>query len=114
MAERVNRDPAYDLARHIATGEKGPLSGSETVRQYDAELDRDDPMDPFTAGHGQNRTIPRSAAEVQEANLTQALGMDTGDGKLGQEAIDMTQASSCFDEPTKGGIAYGPKNTGGY
>lgn len=111
---RLNRDPAYDLGRHIVTGETGPLSGSETMRQYDAELDRNDPMDPFTAGVGDNFVRPRSAAEVQQANLTQAMGMDSGDGRLGQEAVDMTVASNCEDEPSKGGLSYGPNNNGGY
>lgn len=115
MAERLNRDPTYDLGRHIVTGEKGPLSGSETLRPYDAELDRNDPMDPHTAGVGDNFVRPRSAGEVQQANLTQAMGMDTGDGRLGnQTAIDMSVASSCEDEPSKGGLSYGPKNNGGY
>lgn len=114
MTERLNRDPTYDLGRHIVTGEKVPLSGSEVLRQYDAELDRNDPMDPHTAGVGDNFVRPRSAGEVQQANLTQAMGMDSGDGRLGQEAVDMSVASSCEDEPSKGGLSYGPKFKGGY
>lgn len=114
MAERLNRDPTYDLGRHIVTGEKGPLSGSETLRQYDAELDRNDPMDPFTAGVGDNFVVPRSSSEVQQANLTQAMGMDTGDGRKGEEAVDMSVANNCDDEPSKGGIQYGPRFMGGY
>lgn len=114
MTERLNRDPTYDLGRHIATGEKTPLSGDPTIRQYDAELDRNDPMDPFTAGKGDNFVRPQSSADIQMANLTQGMGMATGDGFKDQEAIDMTQANNCFDEPTKGGLSYGPRNTGGY
>lgn len=114
MAERLNRDPSYDLARHIITGEKPPLSGSPELRQYDAELDRNDPMDPMTAGVGDRFVIPQSAATVQQVNVSQGAGMDSGDGRNGQEAIDMSTASNCFDEPSKGGLSYGPKNTGGY
>jgi hypothetical protein len=114
MAERLNRDPTYDLTRHIVTGEKGPLSGDSNLRQFDAELDRNDPMDPMTAGVGDNFVTPKSAAAVQQANLTQAMGMDTGDGRKDQEPVDMAAASGCFDSPDKGGLSYGPKNTGGY
>lgn len=45
MPPRLNRDPSYDLARHIITGETGPLSGDPAIQQFDAELDRNDPMD---------------------------------------------------------------------
>lgn len=114
MAERFNRDPTYDLGRHIITGEKGPLSGDPVIQKFDQELDRNDPMDSHTAGVGSGNFVGQSSAEVQQANLTQAMGMDTGDGKLGESAVDMSTASSWEDEPTKGGLSYGPRNTGGY
>lgn len=111
-----NRNPTYDLQRHIITGEKGPLSGSteSLIRQADAELDRDDPMNPMTAGVTSGNFTGQRDAAIQQMNLTQALSMDSGDGKLDQQAIDMQAANDCFDEPSKGGLAYGPKNTGGY
>lgn len=110
---RLNRDPTYDLGRHIVTGEKGPLSGSETLKQYDAESDRNDPMDPYTAGVGDNFVIPRSSAEVQQANLTQAMGLDSGDSREQAEIVDLNKACNCEDEPTKGGLSYGPRFMGG-
>jgi len=114
MAERLNRDPTYDLGVHIATGRKGPFSGAPEIRPFDMELDRNDPMDPAFAGIGSGNFDGQSAEAVQQANLTQALGLDSGDGKLGQAAVDMSMANDCLDEPTKGGISYGPRNTGGY
>lgn len=118
MAERFNRDPTYDLARHIITGETGPLSGDPAIQKFDAELDRNDPMDSFTAGVGTGTFDGQSNEAIQQMNLTQALGMDTGDSKLQQYAIDMGIANSCEDEPSKGGLAYGPRFTdserGGY
>ena len=105
MAERLNRDPSYDLTRHIATGEKPPLSGDPNLRQFDAELDRNDPMDPFTAAAGPRLTVH----QPDDTNLV--TGWDTGDGKKDQEAVDLAQANDWSDEPSKGGLAYGPRNT---
>jgi len=111
MAERLNRDPTYDLARHIITGETGPLSGDPVIQKFDAELDRNDPMDPMTAGVGTGNFTGQSDAAIQQMNLTQALGMDTGDTKLQQFAVNMDVANSCADEPSKGGLEYGPRFT---
>lgn len=113
MAERINRDPAYDLTRHIATGEKPPLSGSETVRQYDAELDRNNPAEFSSLGErlvtpNDHETI--LAIHQNEANQP-SVGQ-SGEGRLGQQTINMKTASDCLDEPEKGGIAYGPRYTG--
>lgn len=116
MAERNNRDPTYDLARHIVTGERGPLSGEGISRDMDRDLDRNDPMDPFTANRGDNFIVPQSAEAVQQANLTQAMGLSPqseADGNF-MEPVDMAAANDCLDEPSKGGLAYGPRNTGGY
>lgn len=112
MAERLNRDPTYDLTRHIATGEKGPLSGHEVLRQYDAELDRNDPME--FPSPGQNMVIGQSADEVIRANAAQTVGLTGEDPYKNMEPVNMAQANDCFDSPEKGGLAYGPKNTGGY
>ena len=98
MAERLNRDPAYDLTRHIITGEMPPLSGSETVRQYDAELDRNDPMDPMTNVLGVSGLTSGNSGSLNE--------------EPAKEPIDLAIASNCFDSPEKGQLAYGPKNTG--
>src|SRR5262245_16022121 len=107
MAERLNRDPTYDLIRHIATGEKPPLSGDPAIRQYDAELDRNDPMDPFTAGDHTANTVHVPGGN----NLV--TGWDTGDGRKDQQDFDVVTASNCFDDasdPQKAQLAYGPKN----
>lgn len=112
MAERQNRDPAYDLGRHIVTGEKVPLSGDPVIRQYDAELDRNNPMDDWVRG-ADNFVVPQSADEVIRANADQSLNLASAAGEPGLQ-IDMAVASDCKDEPSKGGIAYGPRNTGGY
>lgn len=44
----------------------------------------------------------------QDPSLTQMMGMDSGDGKYGQQPIDMVKANDWSDEPTKGGLSYGP------
>jgi len=117
MAERYNRDPTYDLGRHIATGEKVPLSGDPVIQKFDQELDRNDPMDPFSAGHGDNFPVSPSDGEVSAANIAQAAGLSmrdigtTHDGGTSMQ-MDIVAASDCLDEPTKGGIAYGPRFTG--
>ena len=50
--------------------------------------------------------------DIQRINLTATMGLDSGDGKLGQSAVDMAAANDWADSPDKGGLAYGPKNTG--
>lgn len=102
MPERLNRDPSYDLLRHIITGETGPLSGDPAIRQFDQELDRNDPMDyalmpPASAFETTN---PQSAEAIQHMNLTQALGLGMGDGRLGQESIDLNMASKGVPAPS--------------
>ena len=116
MAERYNRDPTYDLTRHLATGEKVPLSGDANLRQYDAELDRNDPMDAFTAGAGING--PNNETVHRSGDLNLVVGWDSGNnGSLNEEPakepVDLSVASNCFDSPEKGLLEYGPKNTGG-
>lgn len=117
MTERLNRDPTYDVGRRIITGVKGPHSGDPVIQQYDAELDRNDPMDPMTAGHGDNFVVPQTAAAIQDANLAQAMGLSTDQADrpaegISSQPIDMNMANDWADEPTKGGIQYGPRNTG--
>jgi hypothetical protein len=90
---RKNRDTTYDLGRHIVTGEKVPLSGDQFAQDVDAELDRNDPMADFT-------------------NVLNVSDMQSGDGNIGREAVDLAVASDCHDEPTKGGITYGPRFMG--
>lgn len=107
---RFNRYPAYDLQRHIVTGERGPLSGDDNLRKYDAELDREDPMQ---FGGDDNFVVPLGASVIDAANRAQAVMLDSGRGDPG-EPIQMSSASDCNDEPTKGGLVYGPRNTGGY
>jgi hypothetical protein len=111
----ISRDPTNDLIQHIVTGEKPPLSGDPTIRQYDAELDRMDPMAPFTAGAGING--PNNLTVHQSADTNLVTGWDTGNsGALNEEPakepVDMSVASNCFDSPEKGQLGYGPKNTG--
>ena len=118
MAERFNRDPTYDLGRHLVTGETGPLSGDPVIQKFDAELDRNDPMESFTAGVSKGLDEGQSAEAIQQQNLTQALGLESGMGQFGQP-VNMQVANDCHDEPSKGGIAYGPRFTdsergGGY
>ncbi len=111
MAERLNRDPTYDLTRHIVTGEKPPLSGSETLRQYDAELDRNDPMDPFTAGDHTGLTVP------QPGDLSLVSGWNTGnngplDSEPAKEPVNLQMANDWSGNPSEGtDIAYGRSNT---
>lgn len=112
MAERLNRDPTYDLARHVATGEKTPLSGEQTIRQYDAELDRNNPME--FPSPGPNMVIGQSADAVIRANAAETSGLTNENPYRNMEAVSMEVANNCFDEASKGGIPYGPNNTGGY
>lgn len=109
MRERLNRDPSYDLHRHIVTGEKPPLSGDSNLRQYDAELDRNDPMDPFTAIDATGLTT------YQPGDTNLVSGWTSGNGNRDQQAVDLSVASNCFDDagdPDKATMPYGPKNTG--
>ena len=114
MAERQNRDPTYDLGRHIASGENGPLSGDPAIRQYDAELDRNDPMDPAYSHSGDNFVLPVTdlpaldAAQVAQIG-TRALGDAEG---THSNFISMESANNCNDTPDKGGLAYGPRFMG--
>jgi|SRR6267142_1963852 len=112
--ERQNRDPTYDLGRHIASGEKGPLSGDPAIRQYDAELDRNDPMDPAFSHVGDNFVLPVADLPSIDASQTavinqRALGDSEG---THSNPIDMASASDCNDTPDKGGLAYGPRFMG--
>lgn len=118
MTERLNRDPAFDVTKHIITGQKVPLSGDPVIQQYDAELDRNSPMDPMTAGVTDNFIVPQSASEVIGANASQSLGLSTRDIGTTHDggsssAVDLISASDWADEPTKGGLTYGRRNTGG-
>lgn len=117
MAERkrLNRDPTYDLIRHIATGEVPPLSGDANLRQYDAELDRNDPMDPFTAGAGING--PNNLTVHQPGSLNLVSGWTSGitgslDEEPAKELVDMQMANDWAGNPSEGtDLAYGPRNT---
>lgn len=117
MAERLNRDPTYDLGRHIATGEKTPLSGDPAIRQYDAELDRNDPMEFPNPGDRFVLSVP--SGQVDSSNRSQAVGLSPSDmgttngGGCYAIVIDLASASDCRDEPTKGGLSYGPRFAGG-
>ena len=107
MAQRLNRDPAYDLARHIITGERGPLSGDPVIQQYDQEADRNSPMEDITAGHGDNFIVPIDAAGVDANNHAQTIGLQSMDPYLGMEAVDLGTISENRPQPSQGGISYG-------
>lgn len=108
MTERRNRNPNYDLQRHIVTGESGPFNGIGIVRDLDSStIGYDDPME---FGGQANLFEGQSAEMVQSANLAQAVMLDSG-ATNGTEA-DMASLNDNSD-PGKGGIDYGPRNLGG-
>jgi hypothetical protein len=103
---RLNRDPSFDLANRILTGEKPPSSGDPTIQQYDAELDRNDPMAPETAGHGANFIPQISSGEVDQANRAQALGLDSGDTGIDQTVLTISSLMNGNDPmPGQGGLS---------
>lgn len=115
MAIRVNLDPTYDLGRHIATGEKGCLSGDYNVLHRDEELDRNDPMDDWTRPASIDRLdYPLSAEEITHMNLTQALSMSMGDGHLDQSPVDLHRGNREMRANDENGrdLQYGNNNTG--
>lgn len=85
-------------------------SWSPFVRQPDSTPN----TDPWTYDHPgfvEGTTNPQSKEEVAAANLAQIAGL-ARDTNLDAQAVDMNQANDWADEPSKGGLSYGPKNTG--
>jgi hypothetical protein len=113
MAERLNRDPTYDLGRHIATGQKGPFSGQGISREMDQELDRNDPMDEWTRPDSINR-LTTNPGDAQDINRANAAGLSSDDAMKDGQRVDVEAMSEWSDEPVKGGLTYGPRNTGDY
>lgn len=114
MAERINRDPTYDLGRHIGTGEKGALSGGEVAQPRDEELDRNDPMDAWTQPQSIDRmTLPLSAEQVQAINRGNATGLMSDNAMLDSQPVDNGTMSAWSDSPDKAtDLTYGSPNTG--
>ena len=103
---RKLRNPSYDLARHIITGERGPLSGEGIVRDIDnAWIDYEDPAE-FRGVPGMFEG--QGSAAINAANLDQARGLDSAatDG----EVIDMAQMSGNHGLPGSQSdtLGYGP------
>jgi hypothetical protein len=108
--------PGYPHVTKIINGGRYENPGTpyspngNTLTPEHNPVDINNPMDFPVPGDGQ--FVGASSEEIQQANLTQAMGLDSGDGRYGQASIDMNQASGCYDEPAKGGISYGNPNTG--
>lgn len=66
--------------------------------------------DPNQAGGTDGNFESQSADAIQEANLTEAMGLASGDGGLGQAAVDMDTANS--NRPAMPSANYGPGNSG--
>lgn len=109
--------PGYAQVTHIIEGgrrdEPGQANSTNgtTLAPELNPVDFNNPMD-FPA-----RVTPNfqgdSDAERNRANLTQAMGLDSGDGRLGQSMISMSEACNCYDEEAKGtDLSYGNPNTG--
>jgi hypothetical protein len=85
---KQTRDPAYDLQRHIITGERGALSGDSNLRQYDDDsIDHNDPM-MFGAGSG--TFTSDSAGAILSRNAAEAVNLDSARGDLG-DPINMNE-----------------------
>jgi len=120
MPARLNRDPSYDLARHIITGETGPLSGDPNIQQFDQELDRNNPMDPsLPAPPYDATTVGQTYEQIQAMQADQSAGLSPqgwGVGYSGMpgekgsiEAVDIAAIGRNVPAPqnTPGGPSYG-------
>ena len=109
--------PGYPQAQHWIEGNASPQHpgmppspGGQPLEPFLNPTDFGNPLDFPVPGDGNfdgNRD-----PEIHALNLTGTLGLQSGEGYLDQKAIDMNQANGCYDEPTKGEIAYGNPNTG--
>ena len=105
--------PGYDLARHLIEGTPAPrIMGPQPQAN---PVDFANPMD-FVPPGDVDAGAPNDANVYRLDNSNVVSGLDTGDSKRAAEGeqVDMTVASNCEDEPTKGGLAYGPRYTGGH
>lgn len=114
MADRINRDPTYDLTRHIGTGETGPLSGSEVRRPVDQELDRNDPMEDWTKPASiDTMTMSLSDGEVASINAQNATGLMSDSAQLDRQMVNMSWANRPTPNPGEGtDLSYGNPHTG--
>lgn len=101
--------PGYDVATHIIEGTPMNPFGTGLVPQPDP-VQQHNPFDFPLPGNG--NFTGNTADEANRINLANAAGLDSDRADKDQHMIDMAVANNCFDEPEKGGLAYGPKNTG--
>lgn len=101
--------PGYDVARHIISGTPMDSQGTGLVPQPDP-VDIHNPFDFPVPGSG--NFDGESDAVIQRGNHMQIIGLQSDRADKDQSLINMDVANDCFDEPSKGGLAYGPKNTG--
>src|SRR6266571_4294653 len=100
MAIRLNRDPTYDLGRHIATGEKVPLSGDPICQDKDNELDRNDPMDSWTAPRSLDEiTQEHLDDQIKAANAGNATGLMSDTTSLDSQSVDVEEMNGWSDSP---------------
>ena len=110
--------PGYATDRHLIEGvpyqRAGmPYSPNGTPLEPDQNpVDFGNPMDFPSPGSG--NFSGNDAATVQAINAANATGLDSDRANKDQSMVDMRLASNCDDEPTKGGIQYGPRFMGGY
>jgi hypothetical protein len=108
--------PGYPFVRGVI--EKGPevrpgmppSPGGQPLEPYLNPTELGNPLDFPVPGDG--NFDGNKDTEIQRINLTATMGLDSGDGRLNQKSIDMTEANGCYDESSKGMIAYGNPNTG--
>ena len=96
---------------HIITGdrpwERGPFDPYVGIEHFrDDQYCNTNPMDQVTQGVGPGTFEGPGNAAIQTANLTQALGLDSGDRGIGQTSINMTDASN--NRPYVPSDSYGP------
>ena len=103
--------PDLDMARHLIEGTPIRNQGVGIVPQPDP-VEIHDPMSMMIPGSGNFDGNPSDV--VSAINLANGAGLMSDRADLGQSMINMEVASDCMDEETKGGLEYGPRNTGSY
>lgn len=95
--------------KHLVFGGQFPFEQDiQHQHFYDEPLYCNQNPEQYGAGSGIFES--KSAEAIQAANYQQAAGLASAAGASG-DPIDMQSASDNSD-PGKGGISYGPRNTG--
>lgn len=101
----------YDQLEHMIEGTPIRDFGVGPWTQPDP-VDVINPFDFPTPGDG--NFDGRNTSAMQGDDRMQVSGLDRDRCDKDQFMVNMNEANSCFDEPSKGGLTYGKNNTGDY